>query len=195
VESAFRESRAILHGAYGGGEGDCLVAASPWTAGQRRRNGGSVHSILEHADGPAHAVRGHGLAGVQSGLVQALLGAGLHTRLFAEPDSGLEVSVPDAGGQADWSLVSGALLGPESRWRGHCHGRRRRDAAILERVQQGTQPKGEQIRAESVCQHQIGTIIQGPKTERGAKGNKHKTKVKQQMKTKTNQSANQAETN
>ena len=76
---------------------DRLVAAPPRRVGQRRRYGRPLHPLLEHADGPADAVRRHGLAGVQPGLVQTLVRTGVDARLLAEPDPHLEVSVPHPG--------------------------------------------------------------------------------------------------
>lgn len=125
VESAYNQSGAIVYGTHGGGEGNRLVATSSRAAGQRGRHSGSLHTLLEYADGSAHAVRGHWLAGVQSGLVKALIGAGLHTWLLTEPNTCVEISIADAGGQADGSLLSGALFGTQSRWRGNCHRCRR----------------------------------------------------------------------
>lgn len=91
-----------------------------------------MHSFLEHAHGPEPAVGGHGLAGVQPSLVQALQRARLHPRLLAESNPHLEVSHDDAARQVDRPQLPGALLGREPRRRGDRDRRGRRDVALLE---------------------------------------------------------------
>ena len=72
----------------------------------------------------------------------SFLPLGLDTRLLSKPDPGVEVPVARASGQADRPLVPGALPRHVARRRGDRHGRRRRDAALLERLLQGPLPKG-----------------------------------------------------
>lgn len=130
-------SGAGVHGTPGSGQSNRMVAAPPRAVGQWRRYRGQVHTFLEHTDGAAHAVRGHGVAGVQPGLVQAFLGAGEHARLLPEPDPGVEVPEPDPGCQADRTFVQGPVPGNVSRRGVHSHRCWGRDPQVLECVQQG----------------------------------------------------------
>lgn len=122
LEPAFDQPGAVLFGAYGRCESDSLVAAPSRPAGQWRRDGRSVHTILEYVDWSADAVCGYRFAGVQFGVVEAFVGIGVDARLLTESDFGVEISVVDAGGQIDRPFVSGAVFGIESGWRGYCHG-------------------------------------------------------------------------
>lgn len=94
---------------------------------------------------------------VQSGLVKALERVGLHSRLFAEPDPGVEVPLPDAGRQTDGALVPRPVSGPVTRRGGHRHWGGRRDTTILERLLQDHVPPGEQERTQLVYSRAMKT--------------------------------------
>lgn len=132
LESTFTESRSIVLRTHGRRQSDCLVTASSWPVGQWWRYGRSLHSLLEYVNRPTDAMRWHRLAGVQFGVVETFVGARFDAWLFAKSDTCVEVSVIDAGGQVDGSLVSGTVFGIESGRRGNCDGSRWRDATILE---------------------------------------------------------------
>lgn len=124
VELTLPLAHPDIYRAPGGGESDRLVAPSSRPAGVRWRHRRSLHPLLEHADRPADAMRRHRLAGLQLGMEQTQFRASQHPRLFAEPDSRVEVPEPHAGGQAHRALVPGALSGDVARRRGDCHRRR-----------------------------------------------------------------------
>ena len=64
------------------------------------------------------------MAGVQPGVEQARLGAGVDARLQPEPDPGVEVPLPVPGGQAHGPLLPRAVPGHGPRRGGHRHGGR-----------------------------------------------------------------------
>lgn len=142
VEPEQRVAHTDVHGARGCREGDSVVAAPARIAGQRRRHCRQEHPLLEHVDRTGDAVRGHRVAGLQFGLVQAFVRASQHARLLAEPDPRVEVPHPNAGGQADRPLVPGAVSGDVTGRRVDSDGRRRRDAAFLERFLQNQIAEG-----------------------------------------------------
>lgn len=95
---------------------------------------------------------------MQPGVVEAQLRAGVDARLLPEPDPGVEVPQPDAGGQAHRPLLSRALPGALPRRGGHRDWGRGRDVAFLERVQQGPLPEGDQVRAQPLHGHPLGCL-------------------------------------
>jgi hypothetical protein len=100
--------------------------------GVGRWHGRSVHPVLEHAHIDAAQLRGHGLAGVQSHVVQERQRGGQHARLLAEPDHCVALPVHDEGRHPDGAHVQGAVPRHVAGRADDCDGRRRRDAAILE---------------------------------------------------------------
>lgn len=137
-------------GARGGSEGDRLVATPARPARVRRRHGRPMHTVLEHSHLPAHAVCRYRIPSMQPCMVEALQRAGVHARLLSEPDISMEVSVIDAGGETNRSLIPRPVLSTIPRRRGDSHRRRRRDAAVLERFLQDTLTQGEQERSQPI---------------------------------------------
>ncbi|KAG5851445.1 hypothetical protein ANANG_G00093510 [Anguilla anguilla] len=171
---------AAVHRAPGGGEGHRLVPPPARPPGVRGGHGRPLRALLEHADGPAAAVHGHRLPGLQPGLVQARQRAGEHARILSEPDPGVEVPVPHAGGQADGPLLQSPLPGHVSRRGGHRHGRRRRDPALLERVQQNAVDEGVGVGVEPVYQDTVILGLglgAGDLREEGAQTESHKAQI------------------
>mmetsp|Transcript_35042 Transcript_35042/g.110246 ORF Transcript_35042/g.110246 Transcript_35042/m.110246 type:complete len:305 (-) Transcript_35042:419-1333(-) len=129
-----QRAAAPVLGAHGGGQGDRLVAAPARPARERRRHGGSLHPVLEHAHGRAAELHGHGFAGLQPHVEPQLQRDRVHARLLAEPDHPLEVPKHDQGGDAHGALLPRALLEHVAGRADYRYRRRRRDAALLERL-------------------------------------------------------------
>lgn len=87
---------------------------------------------------------------MQPGVVETLQRAGVHARLLSEPDTSMEVSVADAGGETNRSLIPRPVPSTIPRRRGDRHRRRRRDAPVLERFLQDPLTQGEQERSQPI---------------------------------------------
>lgn len=92
-------------------------------------------------------------------MVKAQFRTGFHPRLLPKPNFGLEVPEPDASGQIDGTLLPGAVFGAVAGRRGHRDGRRGRDAAVLECVQQGPVAEGDEIRTQLVYRYTIAFLF------------------------------------
>jgi hypothetical protein len=82
---------------------------------------------------------------VLSNVVTECLCAGEYPRILSEPDPGVEIPGADAGRKTDGTLVPRTLPGRQSRRGGDRHGRRRRNTALLECLQQSPISKGKTI--------------------------------------------------
>jgi len=63
-------SRSTVRWAPGGSEGHRVEPTSAWADREWRGHSGSLHQVLEHIDRCRSAERGHGIASVQSSLVE-----------------------------------------------------------------------------------------------------------------------------
>mmetsp|Transcript_35135 Transcript_35135/g.92251 ORF Transcript_35135/g.92251 Transcript_35135/m.92251 type:complete len:273 (+) Transcript_35135:1193-2011(+) len=91
-----------------------------------------MHTLLEHTDGLAAQLHRHWLPSLQPVLVEEHQRARLDARLLAEPNRRVALLVDEQGGDAHGTHAACPLPGYVARRPDHRHGRRRRDAALLE---------------------------------------------------------------